>query len=269
VRVINHGAYAGLATFGGILIIGALVGRGNMAAVIFAASAGLVGSALWAQTIEGSPSLLRPFGFYGGLLGVSIGALAAPLFGTPIWLLLAACCVSGPWVQSVGRLRCLVQGCCHGSLAPAGVGISYAHQRSRVCRLSDLGGKPIHATPLYSILWNVVIALAMGRLWSLHVPLHFIGGVYLILNGLGRFVEEAYRGEPQTPVYRGLRAYQWVALATVVIGAVITAVASSPGAPPPSWTWTTPVAALGFGLVSAFALGVDFPDSSRRFARLV
>src|SRR5450759_1460353 len=25
-------------------------------------------------------------------------------------------------------------------------------------------------------------------------------GVYLILSGMGRFVEEAYRGEPQTPV---------------------------------------------------------------------
>jgi prolipoprotein diacylglyceryltransferase len=74
-----------------------------------------------------------------------------------------------------------------------------------VCRLSPLGGVPAHPTPLYSILWNVVIALAVGRLWSLRAPLGFIAGVYLLLGGVGRFVEEAYRGEPQTPVHAGLR----------------------------------------------------------------
>lgn len=177
--------------------------------------------------------------------------------------------MAGPWVQAVGRLRCLVQGCCHGHEAPIGIGIRYTHPRSRVCRLSALAGVPVHPTPLYSILWNVVIALAVGRLWSLRAPLHFVGGVYLGLNGLGRFVEEAYRGEPQTPVYARLRLYQWVALGTVVTGAALTALLGGPPAPVPRANGPSVLAAAMFGVLTAVALGVDFPGSKRRFARLV
>lgn len=268
VRIINHGLYGGLATFGGLSIVGSLIGAGKAWPIVIAASCGLVGSALFAQYVEGSPALLRPYGFYGGLLGVIVGTFAAPLFGVSIWLLCAAYCVAGPFVQSMGRLRCLVQGCCHGAESSPAVGICYTHPRSRVVRLTALAGVPLHATPLYSILWNVVVALVVGRLWSLHVPLHFVAGIYLLLSGLGRFVEESYRGEPQTKVIAGLRLYQWVALSSIVSGATITAIGSSAPAPTPSFDPVSMLAALGFGAFTFVALGVDFPDSTRRFSRL-
>ena len=90
-----------------------------------------IGAALWAQYVEGSAQLLRPYGFYGGLLGGTLGAMAAPLFHTSPWMVLAVFSVSGPSAQAFGRLRCLVQGCCHGSPAPDAVGIRYVHPRSR------------------------------------------------------------------------------------------------------------------------------------------
>jgi len=224
VRAINHGTYAGVGSFLALLIVGELAGPGHTAAVLLVAVSSLAGAAMWAQYIEGSPRLLRPYGYYGGVIGGVLGALAAPLVGTSAWLMLAAYSVAGPWVQSLGRLRCLVQGCCHGHPAPEGIGIRYHHPRSRVCRLSDWKDVPLHPTPLYSILWNGYVALAMLRLWSLHASLSLIAGLYLILTGLARFVEEAYRGEPQTPVYAHLRLYQWVAIASVAVGAVITTV---------------------------------------------
>jgi membrane-associated phospholipid phosphatase len=267
VRAINHGAYAGLGSFLALAIVGELVGPGHDAAVLLTAVSSLIGAALWAQYIEGSPRLLRPYGYYGGVIGCVIGALAAPLAGTSTWLLLAAYSAAGPWVQSLGRLRCLVQGCCHGRPAPEEIGIRYRHPRSRVCRLSEWKDVPLHPTPLYSILWNGYVALAMLRLWSLHASLSLIAGLYLILTGLGRFVEEAYRGEPQTPVYGGLRLYQWVAIATVIAGALVTA---AHAAPPPAlqFRWEPLVPAAAFGLLTTFGLGVDFPNSNRRFARL-
>lgn len=267
VRAINHGTYAGLGSLLALLIVGELVGPGHTAAVLLTAVFSLVGAALWAQYIEGSPRLLRPYGYYGGVIGGTLGALAAPLLGTSAWLMLAAYSVAGPWVQSMGRLRCLVQGCCHGHPAPERIGIRYHHPRSRVCRLSEWKDVPLHPTPLYSILWNVYIALAMMRLWSLHASLSLIAGLYLILTGLGRFVEEAYRGEPQTPVYANLRLYQWVAIASVVVGALLSTVPAGP-APAPQWGWRPLVPAAAFGLLATFALGVDFPNSNRRFARL-
>lgn len=267
-RIINHGGWAALGTTGGVLLVGTLAGPGHTLSIFIAATAGLVLAALWAQFIEGSPALLRPYGFYGGVLGVVLGSLAAPLTGTSVWLLLGAYAVAGPFIQACGRVRCLVQGCCHGREAPEAVGIRYTHPRSRVVRLSPLGGVPVHPTPLYSILWNVVTALAVGRLWSLGVPLSFIGGTYLAMNGFGRFVEEAYRGEPQTPIYAGLRLYQWVALGGVLAGGFVMTLDTA-SAPPPAFNWPSVAAAALFGAVTWFALGVDFPESNRRFARLV
>ena len=42
--------------------------------------------------------------------------------------------------------------------------------------------------------------------------------------GLGRFVEEAYRGEVQTPFLFGLRLYQWMAILSIVLGAICTTI---------------------------------------------
>lgn len=269
VRIINHGLYAGAGTFIAYCIVGAIAGPGSERAVAFTAVAALCGAGAWAQWIEGSPRLLRPYGFYGGITGVIVAApIAAALFGTSAWLLLAAHCVAAPCLQSFGRLRCLVQGCCHGAPAPADIGIRYHHPRSRVTRLAGLANVPVHPTPLYSILWNIPIALVMTRLWVLGSALHLICGVYLILTGVGRFVEEAYRGEPQTPVLGGLRLYQWIAIGTIIAGAVITAVFESPPAPLPQLTWGGVANAAALGLIATAALGVDFPESNRRLARL-
>jgi protein-S-isoprenylcysteine O-methyltransferase Ste14 len=269
-RVINHGAYTGAGAAVALWIMGGLAGPGHQMALLVAAMAGLVGAGLWAQFIEGSPRLLRPFGYYGGLLGIILGALAAPLVGGSVWTVLAAYGVAGPWLQSMGRLRCLVQGCCHGRPTAQGVGIVYDHPRSRVCSMAGLGGVPVHATPLYSILWNMVVALATARLWTLGAPLQLITGVYLILSGAGRFVEEAYRGEPQTPLVRGLRVYQWLAIGSVIAGALVTALGRAGPAPAAGLAgWSAWLSGVAFGLVVWFALGVDFPASNRRFARLV
>jgi len=270
VRVINHGLYAGIGSFLAVAIVGFLIGVENITAGVLVASSALIVSAFWAQFVEGSPGLLRPYGFYGGVLGIILGSLLAwPLFGVDPWLPLAAYSVAGPWVQSFGRVRCLVQGCCHGHEAPANIGIVYRHPRSRVCRLSDLAGVPVHPTPLYSILWNVVIAVLVTRLWFGNAPLASIGGLYLILTGVGRFVEEAYRGEPQTRSAAGLRFYQWIGLCTVIAGTVVTCLGSGTAAGVLQFDWLIVAVAALFGAVTWFALGVDFPGSNRRFARLV
>jgi protein-S-isoprenylcysteine O-methyltransferase Ste14 len=269
VRVINHGLYAALGAFVSLSVVGVLTGPDYILPMLIIASAILIGSALWAQLVEGSPSLLRPYGWYGGVIGAVFGVLVARLLGADPWLIAGACCVAAPWLQSLGRLRCLVQGCCHGREAPAAVGIRYRHPRSRVCRLSSLAGIPVHPTPLYSILSNIVIAVVAARLWQLHAALSLIIGVYLILTGLARFVEESYRGEPQTPTKAGLKLYQWMAVLSVLAGVTITVAGGGVSAPEIRFNWGPVIAAACFSLFAGCALGVDFPDSNRRFARLV
>jgi len=268
VRIINHGGYAAATALVGLSIVGLLLGPAYVFPMMLMGLSIVITSALWAQLIEGSPALLRPYGWYGGVLGAIIGAFIAKLSGASPWLLLGSFCVAAPWFQSIGRLRCLIQGCCHGREAPAAVGILYRHPRSRVCKLASLAGVPVHPTPLYSIIGNVIIGIVMARLWSLHTPLSLIIGPFLILTGLSRFVEEAYRGEPQTPIRAGLKIYQWIAIVCVLAGVVITMVPQTPWAPRPQPNWQSIAAAVCFAIFAFVALGVDFPNSTKRFARL-
>ena len=111
------------------------------------------------------------------------------------------------------------------------------------------------------------MALVMLRLWSLHVAAPLLCGVYLMLSGLGRFVEESYRGEPGTLVVAGLRIYQWIAAGTLIAGAALTAL---PGIRVAGLGLdrASVLAAAIFAAFTWIAYGVDFPEKRFRFARL-
>lgn len=265
-RIINHGFYAAIAAFLGVAIVGQLVGSENLGSNLAVACSALAGAGLWAQLVEGSPRLLRPFGYYGSIVGGLLAVIVLQVTGHNGWLLLGAYAVAAPWIQAVGRLRCLANGCCHGRAAPPDSGIVYSHSQTRPCRIASLAGTSIFPTQTYSILWNLFTGPLLLRLWMLGTSPPFVAGLYLVLNGLGRFVEEAYRGEPQTPNVARLSLYQWMALASIITGAVLTTIRAS--ASPPDWNWASVVAAGIFGALAGIAMGVDFPQSDRRFARL-
>lgn len=269
IRLMSHGLYAGLGVWIGSLIILALVGRENLPWLLLVGTSSIVGAGLWAQFIEGSPLMLRPYGYYGAVPGCILGAAIAAFFGAEFWLLLGAFAVAAPFVQAIGRLRCLVQGCCHGREARPEVGIRYTHPRSRVTRLSTLGGVPVHPTPVYSIFANLVIGPILLRLWMVRAPLAFVVGMYFLLSGLARFVEEHYRGEPQTPIYGGLRIYQWLAIAWGVAGAAFMGLGRAPAPPPVGLEWRVLVPVGLFAVLGYLAYGADLPGSNRRFSRLV
>jgi protein-S-isoprenylcysteine O-methyltransferase Ste14 len=268
VRVINHGFFAAAGSFVALSIIGVLVGPDHVPFVLLITFLAITISALSAQWIEGSPRLLRPFGWYGGVVGAFLGALISYLLGAETWLLVAAFCVGSPFVQAAGRLRCLVQGCCHGRTTTDSLGIRFNHPLSRVCRIADLKDKPLHATQLYSIACNFVVAAIVLRMWFSGASFSLIFGAYFILTGMGRFVEESYRGEPQTPRYGGLRLYQIFAILSVAVGIGATMITGVGNAGPPIFSWDAIVASGVFALFVCFAFGIDFPGSERRFARL-
>jgi protein-S-isoprenylcysteine O-methyltransferase Ste14/membrane-associated phospholipid phosphatase len=269
VRFLSHSTWAAAGAWCGLAIVLALAGAGALLPAIGVTVASIVGAALWAQVVEGSPQLLRPYGYYGSALFASIGFVVADLLGYDGWRLAAAFAVGGSVTQAIGRGRCLVQGCCHGRACAPWLGIRITHPRSRVARLSTLGGTPVHPTQVYSMAWMMLVAAVLLRLWTLHAPLPFVAGSYFVLVGLGRFVEEHFRGEPQTAVIGGLRLYQWLAIACVVGGAAMTTLPGVP-APPLSVPPTGALAALAvFSLFVYAAYGVDFPQLDTRLSRLV
>src|SRR5205807_10341904 len=91
-RIINHGAWAGAGNLIALSLVAAMMGPGHWTFVVASATAGLLGSRLWAQLVERPAPEMRPYGFYGGLIGICAAAALAPLFGTPAsssWQLLA------------------------------------------------------------------------------------------------------------------------------------------------------------------------------------
>ena len=177
VRIINHGAYAGLGAFIGITGAGLLAGDGQAMPIAAVSLAALIGAGLWGQALVGSRTLLRPFGYYGSIIGAAIGVLVAGVLGADLWIIGASLATVAPWVQAAGRLRCLVQGCCHGAPTSPDLGIRYRHPLSRVCRIAHLDSRPIHPTPLYSIAGNVVIGKDAKFGWA--APLVLQEGVFL------------------------------------------------------------------------------------------
>jgi protein-S-isoprenylcysteine O-methyltransferase Ste14/membrane-associated phospholipid phosphatase len=268
VRIINHGFYGGAAGFAGTLLAGFFLGSQYAIMAFILMIFVIVGAGLWAQFIEGSSKLLRPYGYYGGVTGVLVAStLAFFIFSISIYTLLASFAMAGPWIQSIGRIRCLVQGCCHGRPSTDNIGIRFTHPYSRVNKISGLAGVPLHPTQLYSIGNNIIAGLILIRLYSLGMPSSFIIGIYFILNGTGRFVEESFRGEAQTPYWAGMRIYQWIAIINILIGAVFTTIPNS-GVLLFQPNIVSFFLAIVMGVLVTIASGVDFPESNRRFARL-
>jgi len=265
-RVMNHGLWAGLAGFTVLLITGLSADARNLGWIAGVAGCALIGAGLWAQWVEGSSGLLRPFGYYGAVLGGLLALASVACVHGPVADLTVAFAVAAPWTQAIGRLRCLVQGCCHGR--PVRWGIRIINPHSRVVRLAGFSGKPIHPTQLYSILANLVIGTLLLRLRVAGAGAFLIAGLYLVLAGLARFVEEAYRGEPQTRCWAGLALYQWMAAGSFVLGMAVMAL-PGPTLPPmhPPGLWLL-ISSLLWALICAGALSVDLPGSSRRFSRL-
>ena len=278
-RIINHAIYTFLAAAGGYYLVLALAGPPYLLASGIVTICSLAGAGIWAQLIEGSSQLLRPFGYYGAILGGIAGILliatTSPLLpenGNDPWIIFGAMAAAAPWIQAIGRIRCIVQGCCHGRpvhTCHTHLGLRHTNPSSRVCALSPYTGIPLHATPLYSIAFNLLIGTILLRLWTASASVALIAGLYFALAGLSRFVEEAYRGEPQTRRAWGLTEYQWLAVAFVLAAFVIW---SLPGgaapAPAPDWLNATYWLALPVGLLYAFAMSMDFPNSHRRYSRL-
>lgn len=271
IRIINHGIYAGMGATVGFLIVGYFLGGEAFWASLMISVSIVICAGIWGQILVGSKKLLRPFGYYGGVIGAGLGiVLANWVFAQNMLAIGAALAIAAPWVQAIGRFRCLVQGCCHGAKTCDSAGICYRHERSRVLQVSGLEGQPLHPTPVYSMLSNVLIGLILIRLLLIGAPASFVIGCYLMFNGLARFVEEAYRGEPQTQIIGGLKIYQWTALTSFMAGSIFTMFPSAPvSLLDVGFTSTVWIGSIAMGVFVSIAMGVDWPESNRRFSRLI
>ena len=75
-RVINHAVFAGLAGGVGAFLVVLMAGAAHIGSVSVLMMTGVIGAAIVGQLLVGSSNgLSRPFGYFGGLLGVTLAGL--------------------------------------------------------------------------------------------------------------------------------------------------------------------------------------------------
>ena len=142
--------------------------------------------------------------FHGGFIGAALAViLYVRLHGKqPLWKIADAFAPSIPLGHALGRLGCLMTGCCFGTACDLPWAIQFP-EHSPAFNL--LGQAPtdaahslyVHPTQIYSALLNV--ALYGGLAW-LYRHKRFDGqvfGLYLAGYSINRFVVEFFRGDYQ------------------------------------------------------------------------
>ncbi len=109
--------------------------------------------------------------------------------------------------QAVGRIGCIINGCCHGIATSLPWGFVYTHPNSYAPL--DIA---IHPTQVYELLWDLIVFAVL--FWVLRGRLKPEGSLlaaYLALYSAGTFGIRFLRGDV-TPFVGGLQEAQLIAL---------------------------------------------------------
>jgi phosphatidylglycerol:prolipoprotein diacylglycerol transferase len=144
-------------------------------------------------------SLVRSGGvFYGGLaLAVPVALLYARRTGLPIWTTSDAFAPGVALGHVIGRLGCLMAGCCYGRAAQVPWAITFTNPAAADNAGTPLG-VPLHPTQLYEAgaeLLILVLLIAVERRGRPFPGRTFWG--YILLYAISRFAIEFYRGDPR------------------------------------------------------------------------
>jgi phosphatidylglycerol---prolipoprotein diacylglyceryl transferase len=110
-----------------------------------------------------------------------------------------------PFTFAIGRVGCLISGCCRGTPTNSPLAIVY----------SD--GIPRHPVQAYEILFHVLAGCIGILLVKKKLFRGCVFSLYLIAYGAFRLVTEAIRETPQS--FGPLTSYQWLSLVMIGLGA--------------------------------------------------
>lgn len=168
-------------------------------------------------------TLLKSGGvFYGGLLlAVPVAWWYIRRHKLPLW---TTCDLFAPGIalgHAIGRLGCLMAGCCYGRATDVPWGITFTNTLAA----SNVGTPleiALHPTQIYEAVAELIvlaILLAGERRWRLFPGRTF--WTYLLLYPTARFMIEFYRGDPRGMVFGTLPTSQFVSVLIVPVSIVM------------------------------------------------
>ena len=168
-------------------------------------------------------TLLRSAGvFYGGLLlALAVAFWHMRRHRLPVW---TTCDAFAPGIalgQAVGRLGCLMAGCCYGAPTELPWGITFTNPLAAANVGTPLNVS-LHPTQLYESAATLAI-LGLLLLMERRGP-SFPGRTfwtYLLLYPCARFGIEYFRGDPRGMVFDALSTSQFVSLMLVTVSIIM------------------------------------------------
>jgi phosphatidylglycerol:prolipoprotein diacylglycerol transferase len=124
--------------------------------------------------------------------------------------------------QAIGRIGCLLAGCCWGARCGLPWAIIYTDPRAAANVGTPLG-LALHPWPAYAALFNFTLYGLLARLHARRPTHGRVFASYLLLYGGGRFLLEFLRGDPSRGFVLGggLSTSQAIGLVLVACGAAI------------------------------------------------
>ncbi len=204
------GALGFVAGIGLPALLAPLVGRSPL--VILAMGALAIGTflvlAMWTKVRTGEESLT----FYHHAIAVSVVLVAGLVAGgEPLLPYLDLAMVGLATFLVLGRIGCLVVGCCHGRPADWGVRYSAAHRQEGLpWYLVNVALVPVQA---FEAGWTLVVVLGGGLVVLGSGAAGAVLGWSVATYAVGRFGLEFLRGDPDRTWRRGFSEAQWTSLA--------------------------------------------------------
>lgn len=140
--------------------------------------------------------LLYGFVLYGAIIG---GAFAAYIYCRSKKIsFLTYFDLTAPsiaFAQAFGRIGCFLAGCCYGKETGCSLGVEFHNSPFAPNNVR------IHPTQLYSSIGDFIIGIILLIFASKERKRGQVGGLYMILYSIGRFMVEFLRGDPRGDVW--------------------------------------------------------------------
>jgi phosphatidylglycerol:prolipoprotein diacylglycerol transferase len=163
--------------------------------------------------------------FYGGLI-LAVAFWYMWRHAMPLW---TVCDTFAPGIafgHIVGRIGCLMAGCCYGAETHVPWAITFTDPFAHTNAGTPLG-VPLHPTQPYEAGAELLILILLLTTEKRGRP--FAGRTfwsYMFLYGVSRFIVEMYRGDPRGVVFGTLSTSQFISVLLVPLSLIMLAILS-------------------------------------------
>ncbi len=191
------------------------------------------GSLLFNTLLFGSDDTLKKI-FDFDISGMSVlGGILGGFIGVEIFKIIIghkestvdAFAVAIPICHLIGRIGCLLGGCCYGSYTTLPWAIQYPqdsfpyiiHKHSNLISADALASLPVHPIPIYEIFFNTLLFTTILKLKDRFKTSGALFRFYIISYCTFRFFEEFLRADTGTAIFLNLKVVQFNLLISILL----------------------------------------------------